>query len=172
MNRIGRFVSAARSLLLVQLVAALIATALGVWAVVAVRDLAAERDRLRAQVADLEASRGTAAAPAPVGPPQSPLDTEVRPPAILPIAIPVPEAAPETNMILPGDAPPEAVPPGAGEPGAATPPTPQECTGTNATLARCRPGRWVRPDLIRQRPTPNTQPEVRRPTPNDRPQPD
>jgi hypothetical protein len=54
-GRIGRFLRAARTLFLMQLAAGVLALALAVWAVVAVRDLAAERDRLQSQLADLRA---------------------------------------------------------------------------------------------------------------------
>lgn len=152
--RIARFVKAARTLLLAQVVAGVLATVLGVWAVVAVRDLATERDALRARLTELEKGQpvAPAAEAAPQGPAPSPLDTEVRPPAILPIPIPVTQA--------PSDVPP--IEPGPGTPGTGaapvdpvlSPPTAEpDCTGADANTPRCRrPGRWIRPDGVTRRP--------------------
>lgn len=177
-TRIGRFVRAARSLLLMQLAAAGIAVALSVWAVLAVRDLATERDELRARVAQLETqapANGGTPSQAPAGPSASPLDNEVRPPTILPIPIPVtgPASEPEVPEPTEPGAPPD---PATGEPGATTPPE-QDCSGANARLPRCRrPGRWNPRDPVPQRPVPpvrgeplqppvQRQPVEREPTP-------
>ena len=54
-GRIARFVRAARSLLLMQVAAALLAVLLAVWALTAVWEMAAERDRLRAENERLQA---------------------------------------------------------------------------------------------------------------------
>jgi hypothetical protein len=140
-GRIGRFVRVARGLLLMQVAAALIALALAIWAVVAVRDLAAERDRLRDELA-AERSRQPELA-APSAPDQAPIGNEVRPPAIIPMAVPVMPAAPDTNVLLPGNLqietgppPPEAGPPAAGQEGA------------DGNQGRARPGRWTRPPQV------------------------
>lgn len=144
--RIARFVKAARALLLMQMVAAVIATGLGLWAVLAVRDLATERDRLRAQVTALEQGRPGAEADVgaqatPDGPAPSPLDSEVRPPAIMPVMIPIVSDAPRDTPV-PVE-PPATADPATGEP--VTPPaTATDCGGPNQP--RCRPGRWSRGD--------------------------
>jgi|GEM_PF-5114681 len=166
-GRIGRFVGAARKLLLMQLAAALLAVLLALWAVFAVWELAAERDRLRAQLS--EAPPAPAAAAAAMSNTATALDNEVRPPAILPILIPMPEAPPDVNMIVPelnGVAPVtnQVAPP------PADPPAEQECTGANANQVRCRPGRWSRP--IPQRPVPRTQPEAQPDPPSTPPKSD
>lgn len=150
-GRIARFVKAARSLLLMQLAAALLAVLLSAWALTAVWELAAERDRLQAQVQSLEA-RQPAPAVTQVPEGTNTIGNGVRPPAILPIAIPVPEVAPDVNMIAP-DA--NLVAPTTNQvtaPTTATPPTEQDCSGAAAGQPRCRPGRWNR--QIPQRPVP------------------
>lgn len=160
-GRIGRFVKAARSLLLMQLVAAALATGLAIWAVTAVWELAAERDRLRAQVDATRSANPTAETAA--APAENPILNEVRPPAILPIAIPVPEAPADVNMLLPADG--GALPPATNqvtEPVVETPPAREDCTGANADQTRCRPGRWNRP--VPQRPIPRPQPEAQQPS--------
>lgn len=171
--RIGRFVRAARSLLLMQVAAAAVALVLGVWAVLAVRDLATERDELRARVAELETQRPAAPAAAapsgPTGPAPSPLDTEIRPPAILPVPIPVTETTPDP--VVPEPSEPATIPdPTTGEPATTPPPPEQDCSGANANQARCRPGRWTRRDPVLQRPVRPVRPEPQferepRPTP-------
>lgn len=154
-SRISRFVRAARSLLLMQLAGAVIALVLAVWAVTAVWELAAERDRLQAQVQALQ-SRQPAGTAEPTPAASSPLANEVRPPAILPIAIPVPEVAPDVNMIVP-EANVAAPAPDLTTPPADVTPPGQDCSGANAGQPRCRPGRWNQP--VRQRPVPRTQPD-------------
>jgi hypothetical protein len=142
-GRIGRFVAAARGLLRMQLAAALLALVLAVWALLSVWGLAAERDRLQAQVASLEGQLQTRPAAA------QPVDNTA---AVLaaPILIPVPivEAAPSAGDI-PSTEPPADTNIGGGP---ALPPEPQaeqDCGGTNANQPRCRPGRWNRPVLRR-----------------------
>lgn len=165
MSRTARFVKAARSLLLVQLVAAVIAAALGVWAVVAVRDLASERDRLRAQVSALESAQPGPDAPSatPAGPTPSPLDTEVRPPAILPMAIPVPATLPETNTLTPDGG---VVATGnESENKVADEDTPN-CSNPAVGDPRCGPRRWQR-DPVLQRQTTPVRRDPQRPTPTD-----
>jgi len=173
--RIARFVRAARSLLAMQLAAAALALALSLWAVLAVRELAAERDELRARVAQLETQGPTeAAAPAAgtAGPAPSPLDTEVRPPAILPIPIPVTDTTPEAEISEPEE-PGVPTDVATGEPGTATPQTPeQDCSGANAQLPRCRrPGRWNRGDPVLRRPVPPVQPAPQQPPAQQQPTP-
>jgi hypothetical protein len=166
--RIGRFVRAARSLLLMQLGAAVVAVVLGIWAVLAVRDMASERDQLRARVAELDSQRPNpvnAPAAAPNGPTASPLDTEIRPPAILPVPIPVVETAPDPVVDVPikTDVDPN---PATEEPVVTPTPTPeQDCSGANARLPRCRPGRWNRGDPVLRRPLAPVRPEPQQPTP-------
>jgi len=136
---IARFVRAARTLLLAQLAAAVVALAFAVWAVVAVRDLAAERDRLREQLSARPAE-ASATAPGPIEP--TPGAEAGNAPIVVPIAVPIPEGPADTNMLLPGDPLLDGqVPPPEPEP---TPPE-QDCIGANADQARCRPGRWTRP---------------------------
>jgi len=157
-GQIGRFVRAARTLLLAQLAAAVIALAFAVWAVAAVSDLAAERDRLREQLAARPAGPA-AAAPGPLDLP--PGENVGNAPVVVPIAVPIPEAPADTNMILPGDPPLEGqVPPPEPEP---TPPD-QDCIGANADQARCRPGRWTRPPTARP---PTVRPPAETPPGND-----
>ncbi|HEY0114501.1 MAG TPA: hypothetical protein VGB54_02160 [Allosphingosinicella sp.] len=165
-GRIGRFVKAARLLLMVQLGAAALALLLSVWAFLAVRDLAAQRDRLQTRVAELEAAR-TSPDPAavPPGAPTGPeLDANLQAPPPL-LTVPMPILIGETNTILPGEPPPEsnqAVEPPAGT-GTTTTPAPEaDCTGANANQGRCRPGRWTRRDPAVRPPRP-TAPEPQRP---------
>jgi hypothetical protein len=164
-GRIARFVKAARTLLLMQLGAALLAVALAIWAVAAVWELAAERDRLRAQVHAMQ-SRQPAAEGGPLA--ENPVLNEVRPPALLPIAIPVSQVPPDVNMILPDAA---AIPPAndqATEPVPETPPAGQDCTA-DPTQPRCRPERWRPP--VRQRPGPRVEPEPQQPPAETPPRP-
>jgi hypothetical protein len=155
-GRIARFVRTARTLLLVQLAAALLATTFAVWAVVLVRDLAAERDRLRERVSELQAQSNTAAPPLTTDMPSS---GEAVAPLVLPVAIPVTDPLADTNTILPSTALPDA--------NVALPPpqveVPPPAEG-NATQPRSRPGRWTRPV---PRPTPPADAE-----PGNRQQPD
>jgi hypothetical protein len=83
------------------LVAALLAVLLAVWALTAVWELAAERDRLWTQVQALQSSRPMATTSEQLVQTPGPLQNGVRPPAILPIAIPVPAVAPDVTMIAP-----------------------------------------------------------------------
>jgi hypothetical protein len=164
--RIARFVRAARSLLFMQLAAAAVALALSVWAVLAVRDLAAERDELRARVAQLETQRPaevTAPTPQVAGPAASPLDSEVRPPVVLPIPIPV-TGTPVEPEVPEATEPVTETSPATGEPGTVTPPE-QDCTGANAELPRCRRpgGRWNRGDPVLRRPVQPVRPDAQQP---------
>jgi hypothetical protein len=147
-GRIARFVSAARNLLLLQVLAALLAVGFAAWAFVEVRGLAEERDRLRARVAELEAQGG---AMLPVGP-AVPLGPEPAYNQILPTGTPPdlnmivpPAVAPDVNGIapaLPVARPPAPVaeeePEGA-EPEPANPVRRWDCSGLNAQNPRCRP---------------------------------
>ena len=138
-GRIGRFVKAARSLLLVQAGVALLALALSVWAVFAVRQLAAERDQLQARLAELERQRGSAAPAAATPTAEMPPDANITTPAA-PIVIPVP--VPVAEPVLPVDTVAGATDP-AQQPGTATPTPAPDCTGASANQPRCRPGgRW------------------------------
>ncbi len=163
MSRIAAFVRAARALLWMQVGAGVLATGLGVWAFVAVRDLAAERDLLADQVLELQRAQ-PAAGPAtatPTGVAPSPLDTEVRPPAIMPVYVPIVTGPAITPPIPPVDAPPppDATP---DPPPPQNPPTAADCAGPNADPRRCRPGRWNRPDrpiTMQPVPQPTEQPQ-------------
>lgn len=149
MSLITAFVRAARALLWMQVGAAVLATGLSVWALIAVRDLAIERDRLADQVVELQSGRTEPSPMAtPTGPVQTPLDTEVRPPAIMPVYIPIVTDAAITPPIPPVDVPPAPDSATDAPPTQAptTPPTSAECAGPNADPRRCRPGRWTRPD--------------------------
>jgi hypothetical protein len=165
-GRISRFVKAARTLLLMQLVAALLATALAIWAVIAVWELADERDRLRAQLAAVQSRPASAQAEMP--PADNPILNEVRPPALLPIAIPVTQAPEDVNMILPG---PAAVPPVTNEVTEPVPETPPASTDCTADPSRpgCGSVRWRPP--VRQRPGPRAEPEPQQPK-DETPRPD
>ena len=154
MGRIGRFVKAARSLLMVQLVFGLLAVALSVWAFIAVRDLATQRDQLQRRVSELENSRNQGM---PTQPVVAPVDPTMAP---VPIMIPVPIGDPASNSQVPVE-PVPGTPPATGdqptdqEPTTQTPtqPNPQpDCTGANAAQPRCRPGRWNRPPVTRVTP--------------------
>ena len=150
-GRIARFVKAARSLLLMQLGAALFALLLAGWALIAVWELAAERDRLREQVQALQ-SRQPAPAAETVQTP-GPMQNGVRPPAILPIAIPVPEVAPDVNMIVPGANSTAPTTNQATEP-TTEPPAEPDCSGANAGEPGCLPNRWNRRGPPRREPDP------------------
>jgi hypothetical protein len=155
-GRIARFVKAARTLLIMQLLAALLAFALAIWAVTAVWELAAERDRLRAQLDTIQSGAPLVQEEAPIA--QNPLPSGPGQTDILPIFIPVPQA-PDVNMMLPD---PLAVPPVANqvtEPAPGTPPA-LDCAADPAQ-PRCRPERWRPP--VRQRPAPRTDPEPQQP---------
>lgn len=162
-GRIGRFVKAARSLLLLQLTAGVLAIALSVWAFVAVRDLAAQRDQLQSRVAELENQRT-------MGMPSQPLaTTDVSVMTAAPILIPIPigeaasnvqipvETTPTTPPVTDNPTPTEQQPPGQTP---TQPNPPQDCTGANVDQHRCRPGRWNRPVLTR--PIPRVAPEPQR----------
>ena len=150
-NRIAAFVSAARSLLVVQVLAALLAVGVTAWAFFEVRGAIAERDQLRARVAELEAQAAQPQqplSPVPLGP--DPLMNQVLPPEVL---------APETGPILPDagnvvvpTTPPETAEPGntvtppgrwdqrppTTQPPATTPPR-LDCAGADRANPRCRP---------------------------------
>jgi hypothetical protein len=127
-SRIAAFVSAARSLLVVQVVAALLAVGVTAWAFFEVRGLAAEREQLRARVAELEAQATQPQqplVPVPLGP--DPAFNQILPPDMtLPPEIneTVPVTAPEANVVVP-TTPPDTT---------TTPP------GNSATPQQ--PGRW------------------------------
>lgn len=159
-GRIARFVKAARSLLLMQLAAALLAVLLAGWALTAVWELAEERDSLRAQVQSLQSRQPEVAATEEVRT-TDPAINGVRPPAILPIAIPVPEVAPDVNMILPGANGTAPIVNQVTVPTAEPPPAEQDCSGANAGLPRCLPSRWQ----VRQRPQPRADPPPTKDTP-------
>ena len=150
-GRIAGFVKAARGLLLMQLGAAMFAVLLAVWALIAVWELAAERDRLREQVHALQSRQQAAAAEAVQTP--GPMQNGVRPPAILPIAIPVPEVAPDVNMIVPGANTTTPSTNQVTEP-ATEPPAELDCSGANARDPRCLPNRWNRGGPPRREPEP------------------
>jgi len=159
-SRIARFVAAARNLLLLQLLAAVLAIVIAAWAFVEVRAMAVERDRLKARVAELEAQQGSAVVPAgpaiPLGP--DPLLNQAAPYDIPPpVELPPGPLAPDANVILPG-APPTTTtlpPPTTTPPTTATPPAGNQqqtaepeaggqvrrwdCSGANAQNPRCRP---------------------------------
>jgi hypothetical protein len=166
-GRIARFVKAARSLLLMQLAAALLASALAIWAVTAVWELAAERDRLRAQLDSVQSRPETAQTETPLS--DNPMLNEVRPPALLPIAIPVMQAPEDVNMILPG---PAAVPPVTNqvtEPVPETPPAGVDCTA-DPSRPGCGSVRWRPP--VRQRPGARPDPDPPQPKEETPPRPD
>lgn len=142
-GRIARFVSAARTLLVLQLLAALLAIGVAAWAFVEVRGLAVERDRLKARVAELEAQ---SSAVQPLGP-AIPLGPDPAFNQILP-----PGPPPDMNLIVPPPVAPEAdvaapvTPPAANkqepqvaEPEPAGPVRRWDCSGANAQSPRCRP---------------------------------
>lgn len=164
-SRIARFVAAARNLMLLQVLAALLAIVIAAWAFVEVRELAVERDRLKARVAELEAAQGTAIAPVgpgvPLGP--DPLVNQTAPFELPPpVDLAPPLVAPDTNVILPGVPPTTTLPPATalppttttppatatppptnqqptGEPEAGAPVRRWDCSGANAQNPRCRP---------------------------------
>lgn len=148
-GRIGRFVGAARKLLIVQAAVALLAAALSAWAYFEVRGLAAERDRLQSRVSQLEGQRMAPAAlpvQAPVESPEGNLMTAPAASIIIPVPIPVPVTGPdpEIDSAIAGEAPPA--------PAGVTPAPEVDCSGANASLPRCRPGRWRRRDAPVQSP--------------------
>lgn len=144
-GRIAGFVRAARSLLLVQLLAGLLAVLLAIWAVVEVRGLAAERDRLRARVTELEAAGGQPqVAPVIVPPPGAPsyngaIDLNQLPPVVEPLM-----GNEVTNLVEP---PPSIDQPDIGNDMEEPPPPPRnegppsrwDCRGAAARLPRCQP---------------------------------
>jgi hypothetical protein len=141
-----------------QLVAALLAIALAIWAVTAVWELAAERDQLRAQLDSVRSRPASAEADTPLT--DNPILNEVRLPALLPIAIPIIQAPEDVNMILPA---PAAVPPVTNQvtgPVPETPPAGADCAA-DPTRPGCSPGRWRTP--VRQRPAPRVEPDPQQP---------
>ena len=169
-GRIGRFVKAARSLLLLQLTAGVLAIALSVWAFVAVRDLAAQRDQLQSRVAELENQRTMGMPSQPVAPTDGSVMTAA------PILIPIPIGEAAGNVQVPVETAPPTPPAGTTapteqQPSGQTPTQPnpgQDCSGANADQPRCRPGRWNRPVLTR--PIPRVAPEPQRPGNQQQPQ--
>lgn len=168
-GRIGRFLRAARSLLLAQAAAALLVLGLAVWAFVEVRELAAERDRLQSRVHQLEAKQPPAdplAGSPPVLPPE-PLPPRPFESGAPPVAVPVPIPVEEPKTEEPAPKEQEAEPP----PPAEEPRTAPDCTGAAANSVRCRPGRWTRPP---QRPVarpPIARPPVTTPADGNQPKP-
>ena len=195
-NRIAAFVSAARSLLVVQAIAALLAVGVTAWAFFEVRGAIAERDQLRARVAELEAQAAQPQqplTPVPLGP--DPLMNQILPPEVL---------APETGPILPdaGNVVVPVTPPQTSEPGNTVtppgrwdqrPPTAQppattpprlDCAGADRANPRCRPiperpPIQQLPDRLtprgepltpQQTPPSTTRPQPQRPQPTARPQ--
>ena len=116
-GRIAAFVSAARSLLVVQVVAALLAVGVTGWAFFEVRGLVAEREQLRARVAELEAQAAQPQqplAPVPLGP--DPTINQILPPELMlppemneTVPVTVPEVGNVTTPVTPPGA---TVPPG------------------------------------------------------------
>jgi len=139
-GRIGRFVKAARSLLIVQAVAALLAVAMSIWAFVEVREMAAERDRLQARVVELERDKAAGEALS-TGLPAEAMPTPNSGEAELPFAIPVPVPMTDPNAIIPVEPVAPAEPPA--ESAVAEPTVVPDCTGADANQPRCRPGRWT-----------------------------
>ena len=161
-SRIAAFVSAARSLLVVQVLAALLAIGVTGWAFFEVRGVIAERDELRARVAELEALQGTQPQmpvdPAPL--PTDPLINQILPPdSLVPPEvqpIPLPDAgAGNAQTLPPGATPPVGTPPGTTSPPGQQPPgrwpqqqqpttqpptRPQlDCNGADRDRPGCRP---------------------------------
>jgi hypothetical protein len=103
------FVRAARRLLAFQLAAAAGAVALTAWAVIEVRELVHERDRLAAQVAQIEQRGPAAAAPRPLEP-----EAASEPPAEIaaePVAEPPEASEPDREGNVSGSSPPPPPPP-------------------------------------------------------------
>jgi hypothetical protein len=165
-GRVGRFVKTARTLLIVQLAAALLAAGLSIWAFVEVREMAAERDRLQERVAELERDQAAKDAlstglPADAMPAVNGVAPEI------PFAIPVP--VPMTDPLTTPVEPVMPVEPAAGPP-VEPPASGPDCSGANAALPRCRPsGRWNPPPRpsteVPVRPSPDTN-QQRPPAPN------
>ena len=127
MNRIAAFVSAARSLLVVQVVAALLAVGVTGWAFFEVRGLVAEREQLRARVAELEAQAAQPQQPmlpVPLGP--DPSINQILPPEVL--------LPPELNQSVPVTVPEVG--------NLTTPVTPPGTTAPGNSAAPEQPGRW------------------------------
>ena len=153
-NRIAAFVSAARSLLVVQVLAALLAVGVTAWAFFEVRGLVSEREQLRARVNELEmqaAQPQQPLAPVPLGP--DPAINQILPPDMLmppeineTVSVPVPETG---NVTAPVTPPGTAAPPGNSvtpqqpnrwnqQPPAATRPQ-LDCEGADRGRPGCRP---------------------------------
>lgn len=148
-NRIARFVAAARNLMLLQVLAALLALGVAAWAFVEVRGLAVERDRLKARVAELETQQRE---PLPVPGPAVPLGpdpalNQMLPPGPPPdynLILPPPVGTPDANLALPPPGTTPAPPPAANvqeadEPAPTGPVRRWDCSGANAQNPRCRP---------------------------------
>ena len=153
MSRVTAFVSAARSLLVVQVAAALLAVGVTGWAFFEVRGLIVEREQLRARVAELEAQAvqpQQPLVPVPLGP--DPTINQILPPEVLmppEINETIPVTVPETgNVTTPVMPPGTTAPPGntatPQQPGRwnQQPPTtrPQlDCEGADRGRPGCRP---------------------------------
>ncbi len=150
-GRLAAFVSAARSLLVVQLVAALLAVGVTGWAFFEVRGLVAEREQLRARVAELEAQAAQPqqpVMPVPLGP--DPAFNQILPPDMLAppeinqtMPVPVPETGNVTTPVTPGTTAPgnSATPQEPGRWNQQQPTTrPQlDCDGVDRGRPGCRP---------------------------------
>jgi hypothetical protein len=151
-NRIAAFVSAARSLLVVQVVAALLAVGVTGWAFFEVRGLLVEREQLRARITELEAQAAQPqqpVMPVPLGP--DPTINQILPPEMLmppEINTTVPVTVPETGNVTTPVTPPGTTAPG----NSATPQDPGrwnqqqpttrpqlDCEGVDRGRPGCRP---------------------------------
>lgn len=155
-GRIAAFVSAARSLLVVQVVAALLAVGVTAWAFFEVRGLVAEREQLRARVTELEAQAAQPQQPImpmPLGP--DPTINQILPPdALVPEAVDpglttTPEPGNDVAPVDPAGTPGNSVnpqppsrwpqrPPVTTQPPTTTPPR-LDCAGADRANPRCRP---------------------------------
>lgn len=148
-SRLGAFVQAARSLLVMQVLAAVLALGVAVWALVEVQGLAAERNQLRGRVTELEAQRAVqpdlppppgTLPPAPLPPPE-PLFNVVDPGFAPTILTPPPVLTPPANTVAPlepaGIEPIEPVEEGGPPRRDPTPPR-RDCSGVNADRPGCR----------------------------------
>lgn len=140
MSRIAAFVSAARSLLVVQVLAALLAIGVAGWAFFEVRGLVAEREQLRARVNQLETERGQQAQQPVAAVPlvDDPLINEVLPPEVL-VPPEVTDALPEGGNVQ-------------------IPVTPTVDAAPGNTVAP--PGRWDQRPPTTTRPPETTRPQL------------
>ena len=193
MSRVAAFVSAARSLLVMQVLAALLAVGVTAWAFFEVRGLIAERDQLRARVTQLEAQAGQPqqmVAPVPLEP--DPLLNQIVPPDVLEPSNMM-DPAPDTGNVAEPVIPTETTEPGNtvvppsrwNQRPPVTTPTPTrpqlDCNGADRGRPGCRP-LPERPPIqqVPDRLTPRgdplvpptfTRPQPQRPTPQTRPEP-